>query len=150
MRLRQSGKAGARLPSGGEAYQHQLPKQQGATLALPVLGRLLGNSANLFQVGVLLGTIPTLLAGVVCCYWAYQVCMCVFVLWPTYIVLHAAVCRALSSLQRKHNINADANAIANLGANVECLDSRATPHDKPRQTGRTNPSQYDSTVGART
>lgn len=42
-------------------------------LALPVLGRLLGNSANLFQVGVLLGTIPTLLAGVVCFYWAYQV-----------------------------------------------------------------------------
>lgn len=51
----------------------QLPKYQGAMLALPVLGRLLGNSANLFQVGVLLGTIPTLLAGVVCFYWAYQV-----------------------------------------------------------------------------
>ncbi|CAM9548135.1 unnamed protein product [Ectocarpus sp. 6 AP-2014] len=51
----------------------QLPKHQGAMLALPVLGRLLGNSANLFQVGVLLGTIPTLLAGVVCFYWAYQV-----------------------------------------------------------------------------
>lgn len=42
-------------------------------LALPTLGRLLGNSANLFQVGVLLGTIPTLLAGLVCSYWAYQV-----------------------------------------------------------------------------
>lgn len=55
----------------------QLPKHQGgAVLALPVLGRLLGNSANLFQVGVLLGTIPTLLAGVVCFYWAYQVCYC--------------------------------------------------------------------------
>lgn len=57
----------------GERNGEMLQYQGGAVLALPVLGRLLGNSANLFQVGVLFGTIPTLLAGVVCFYWAYQV-----------------------------------------------------------------------------
>lgn len=73
----------------------QLPKQQAAMLALPVLGRLLGNSANLFQVGVLLGTIPTLLAGVVCCYWAYQVRVrsrVFFVLVLVFVLSFAVLC----------------------------------------------------------
>lgn len=45
----------------------------GALVALPMLGRLFAQASNLFQVGVLFGTVPTLLAGVVCCYWAWQV-----------------------------------------------------------------------------
>lgn len=66
----------------------QLPQQQslrpqqsreeglarsGALVALPLLGRLFAQANNLFQVGVLFGTVPTLLAGLVCCYWAWQV-----------------------------------------------------------------------------
>lgn len=47
--------------------------QSGALVALPLLGRLFAQASNLFQVGVLFGTVPTLLAGLVCCYWAWQV-----------------------------------------------------------------------------
>lgn len=45
----------------------------GALVALPLLGRLFGQASNLFQVGALFGTVPTLLAGLVCSYWAWQV-----------------------------------------------------------------------------
>lgn len=52
----------------GEGLAHS-----GALVALPILGRLFAQASNLFQVGVLFGTVPTLLAGLVCCYWAWQV-----------------------------------------------------------------------------
>lgn len=52
----------------------------GAVVALPLLGRFFSQASNLFQFGALFGTIPTLLAGLVCCYWAWQVsvwCRCI-------------------------------------------------------------------------
>lgn len=55
-------------PREGEGLAHS-----GALVALPLLGRLFAQASNLFQVGVLFGTVPTLLAGLVCCYWAWQV-----------------------------------------------------------------------------
>lgn len=47
--------------------------KSGAVVALPILSRLFAQASNLFQVGVLFGTIPTVLAAGVCCYWAWQV-----------------------------------------------------------------------------
>lgn len=47
--------------------------KSGALVALPILSRLFAQASNLFQVGVLFGTIPTVLAAGVCCYWAWQV-----------------------------------------------------------------------------
>lgn len=47
--------------------------KSGALVALPLLSRLFAQASNLFQVGVLFGTIPTILAAGVCCYWAWQV-----------------------------------------------------------------------------
>lgn len=61
----------SQLSQGGDG----LPplSHSGALVALPLLGRLFAQASNLFQVGVLFGTVPTLLAGLVCCYWAWQV-----------------------------------------------------------------------------
>ena len=52
--------------------ENMLAHSTAATM-LALYGRLFGQSANLFQVGALFGTIPTLLAGLVCSYWAWQV-----------------------------------------------------------------------------
>lgn len=60
-------RSGVVVSDGEEELAHS------AAAMLPLLGRLFGQAVNLFQVGALFGTIPTLLAGLVCSYWAWQV-----------------------------------------------------------------------------
>lgn len=60
------------MPSGISATDHGVLMSAGA-LALPVFNRLFTQASNLFQVGVLLGPLPTVLAALVTAYWAWQV-----------------------------------------------------------------------------
>lgn len=80
----------------GHGTAQTLPREDvdhsGALVALPMLGRLFGQATNLFQVGALFGTIPTLLAGMVCCYWAWQVSECWMTLSLCIILLHSYIC----------------------------------------------------------
>lgn len=61
----------------------QTMAMSGAVLAFPLLNRLFNQATQLFQVGVLLGPLPTVLAACVTAFWAWQVRE---IVWSTHVL----------------------------------------------------------------